>query len=153
MCPICNQPAPFENLAVDEYVRDILESTKDSVEQVTIEPDGQWSTQLTEVAPKKSRPSNTNTSIDVEDDISVVTDNPSHSNGRYGGTPHSYATPIRTFMSGGSPSSGSRELSGAPRSGGSKRPAAEVIDLTLDSDEDDAPLFRPPKKARTAFDG
>ncbi|KAI0914389.1 hypothetical protein F4824DRAFT_64563 [Ustulina deusta] len=153
VCPICNQPAPFENLAVDEYVRDILESTKDSVEQVTIEPDGQWSTQLTEVAPKKSRPSNTNTSIDVEDDISVVTDNPSHSNGRYGGTPHSYATPIRTFMSGGSPSSGSRELSGAPRSGGSKRPAAEVIDLTLDSDEDDAPLFRPPKKARTAFDG
>ncbi|KAI1429327.1 PINIT domain-containing protein [Xylaria sp. FL1777] len=152
VCPVCNQPAPFENLAVDEYVRDILESTADSTEQVTIEPNGQWSTQLTEPAPKKSRPSYANTSIDVEDDVSVVTDNPSHSNGGYSGTPHPYATPIRTFMSGGTPSSGSREPSGAPRSGANKRPAAEVIDLTLDSDEDDAPLFRPSKKVRGTLD-
>ncbi|KAI0425785.1 PINIT domain-containing protein [Xylaria sp. FL1042] len=150
VCPVCNQPAPFENLAVDEYVRDILENTTDATEQVTIEPDGQWSSQLTETAPKKSRPSNGNASIDVEDDVSVVTDNPSHSNGVYSSTPRPYATPIRTFMSGGTPSSSSREPSGAPRSGGTKRPAAEVIDLTLDSDEDDAPLFRPIKKARVA---
>ncbi|KAI0816237.1 PINIT domain-containing protein [Xylaria sp. FL0064] len=146
ICPVCNQPAPFENLAVDEYVRDILENTTDSTEQVTIEPDGQWSSHLTEPVPKKSRPSNGNTSIDVEDDVSVVTDNPIQSN--YGGTPRPYATPVRTFMGGATPSASSREPSGAPRSGGSKRPAAEVIDLTLDSDEDDAPLFRPTKKPR-----
>ncbi|TGJ86106.1 hypothetical protein E0Z10_g2651 [Xylaria hypoxylon] len=151
VCPICNQSAPFDNLAVDEYVRDILESTTDSTEQVTIEPDGVWSTQLTEAPPKKSRVSNANTSIDVEDDVSVVTDNPSYSNRGYS-TPH-YATPIRTLMNGGTPSSGSREPSGAPRSGGgTKRPAMEVIDLTLDSDEDDAPLLRPSKKPRAAFD-
>ncbi|KAF2965783.1 hypothetical protein GQX73_g7785 [Xylaria multiplex] len=149
VCPICNQSAPFENLAVDEYVKDILESTTDSTEQVTIEPNGVWSTQLTEAAPKKSRASNANTSIDVEDDISVVTDNPSYGNR---GTPH-YATPIRSLMSGETPNSGSREPSGAPRSGGgTKRPATEVIDLTLDSDEDDAPLLRPPKKLRGAFE-
>ncbi|KAI0417303.1 PINIT domain-containing protein [Xylaria grammica] len=150
LCPICNQSAPFENLAVDEYVRDILERTMDSTEQVTIEPDGVWSTQLTETAPKKFRASNANTSIDVEDDVSVVTDNPSYSNEGYD-TPH-YATPIRTLMGGGTPSSGSREPSGAPRSGGTKRPALEVIDLTLDSDEDDAPLLRPSKKSRAAFE-
>ncbi|KAI0969362.1 hypothetical protein F4678DRAFT_440177 [Xylaria arbuscula] len=152
ICPVCNQSASFENLAVDEYVRDILENTTDSTEQVTIEPDGRWSTQLTEAAPKKYRPSNTNASIDVEDDVSVVTDNFSHSNGGYGGTPHPYSTPIRSFMGGGTPGSGSREPSGAPRSGGNKRPAAEVIDLTLDSDEDDEPLLRPSKKARSALD-
>ncbi|KAI0542389.1 PINIT domain-containing protein [Xylaria digitata] len=147
VCPICNQSAPFENLAVDEYVKDILEST--TAEQVTIEPNGVWSTQLTEAVPKKSRASNANTSIDVEDDISVVTDNPSYSSRA---TPH-YATPIRSLMSGETPNSGSREPSGAPRSGGgTKRPATEVIDLTLDSDEDDAPLLRPPKKPRGVFE-
>ncbi|KAI0195390.1 PINIT domain-containing protein [Xylaria flabelliformis] len=144
LCPICNQSAPFENLAVDEYAKDILEKTEDSVEQVTIEPNGQWATQPTETAPRKSRSSNVNTSIDVDDDVSIVTDNPSYSNGGYGSTPHTYSTPIRTFM--GTPSASSREPSGAPRSGGRKRPAAEVIDLTLSSDEDDAPLTRPSKK-------
>ncbi|KAK5627728.1 hypothetical protein RRF57_003443 [Xylaria bambusicola] len=151
LCPICNQAAPFENLAVDDYVRDILENTVDATEQVTIEPDGQWSAQKTETVPKKSRHPNANTSIDVEDDVSVVTDNLSHSNG-YGSTPHPYATPVRTLMSGETPGPGSREPSGAPRSGGTKRAAPEIIDLTLDSDEDDAPLFRPTKKARGSYD-
>ncbi|KAI1752265.1 hypothetical protein F4782DRAFT_148053 [Xylaria castorea] len=144
LCPICNQSAPFENLAVDEYAKDILERTEDSVEQVTIEPNGQWATQPTETVPRKSRSSNANASIDVDDDVSIVTDNPSYSHRGYGGTPHTYGTPIRTFM--GTPSASSREPSGAPRSGGRKRPAAEVIDLTLTSDEDDAPLTRPLKK-------
>ncbi|KAI8949982.1 PINIT domain-containing protein [Xylaria longipes] len=143
LCPICNKSAPFDNLAVDEYAKDILERTGLFVEQVTIEPNGQWATQPTEAAPRKSRSSNANASIDVDDDISIVTDNPSYSNGGYG-TPHTYGTPMRTFM--GTPSASSREPSGAPRSGGKKRTAAEVIDLTLSSDEDDAPLTRPLKK-------
>ncbi|KAI0481666.1 PINIT domain-containing protein [Xylaria cf. heliscus] len=144
LCPICNQSAPFENLAVDEYARDILERTEASVEQVTIEPNGQWATQSAEAVPRRSRTSNVNASIDVDDDVSVVTDNPGYINGRYGGTPHAYGTPVRTFM--GTPSTSSREPSGAPRSGGKKRPAPEVIDLTLSSDEDDTPLTRPLKK-------
>lgn len=148
ICPICNQPAPFENLAVDQYARDILDRTADSVEQVTIEPDGQWTTQLNDAMPKKPRASNANANanIDLDDDVSVVTDNPSYSNGGYRDTPHAFSTPSRSFMGGGTPSSGSREPSGAPRSASKKRPAAEVIDLTLSSDEDDIPIARPPKK-------
>lgn len=145
LCPICNQSAPFENLAVDEYVRDILENTADTTEQVTIEPDGQWLNKSTEAAPSKSRPSNARASIDVDDDVSVLTDN--HSNG-YSGTPHPYATPVRTFVGGETPASSSREPSSVPKLG-TKRPPPEVIDLTLDSDEDDAPLFRATKKMRT----
>ncbi|KAI0440468.1 hypothetical protein F4803DRAFT_553039 [Xylaria telfairii] len=144
LCPICNQSATFENLAVDEYAKDILERTEESVEQVTIEPNGQWATQSTEPVLRKSRSSNVNASIDVDDDVSIVTDNPSYSNGGYGSTPHTYGTPVRNFTS--TPSPSSRELSGAPKSSSKKRPAAEVIDLTLSSDEDDAPLTRPPKK-------
>ncbi|GAP88522.2 putative zinc finger domain-containing MIZ-type [Rosellinia necatrix] len=143
ICPICNQPAPFENLAIDEYARDILDKTADSVDQVTIEPDGRWTTQLNEAAPKKSRVSSANTNIDIDDDISVVTDNATYSTGGYGGTPQPFSTPNRTF-GGRTPSS--REPSGAPRSGSKKRPAAEVIDLTLSSDEDDVPITRPLKK-------
>ncbi|KAI0406604.1 PINIT domain-containing protein [Xylaria palmicola] len=140
ICPICNQSAPFENLAVDEYARDILEKTGDSVEQVTIEPDGHWTTQSNESAPRQSRVSNANTSIDVDDDISVLSFDNLYGNG----ASHAFSTPTRTFM--GTPSSSSREPSNAPRSGGKKRPAAEVIDLTLSSDEDNAPIARPIKK-------
>ncbi|KAI0110510.1 PINIT domain-containing protein [Nemania sp. FL0031] len=148
ICPICNKAAPFENLAIDEYVRDIILETSGSVEQVTIEPNGQWTTQITEAAPKRSRVSNANTSVDIDDDVSVVTDNPSYSNGGYDNTPHPYSTPSRSFVGGMTPSSGSREPSTAPRSGSKKRPAAEVIDLTLSSDEDDAPIVRTPKKQK-----
>jgi E3 SUMO-protein ligase PIAS1 len=154
ICPICNKSAPFDNLAIDEYVRDILENTPDSVDQVTIEPNGQWKTQSTEPVLKKSRVSNAHasTSIDVDDDLSVVVDMPSYSNGAFGGmsntagTPYAYSTPTRSLMGNGTPGSGSREPSSAPRSGGNKRPATEVIDLTISSDEDDSPLVRPPKR-------
>ncbi|KAI1117125.1 hypothetical protein F5Y14DRAFT_404939 [Nemania sp. NC0429] len=145
ICPICNLPATFENLAIDEYVRNILEST-DSVEQVKIEPDGQWTTETMEAPLKKSRVSNVNPSVDLEDDVSVVTDNHSHNNEGFGGRSHAYSTPSRSFMNDRTPSSGSREPSSAPRSTGRKRPAPEVIDLTLSSDEDDAPIVRPFKK-------
>ncbi|KAJ8124898.1 hypothetical protein O1611_g8742 [Lasiodiplodia mahajangana] len=86
--------------------------------------------------------------VDIDDDVSVVTDNPSYSNGGYGNTPHPYGTPSRSFIGGLTPSSGSREPSTAPRSASKKRPAAEVIDLTLSSDEDDAPIVRTPKKQK-----
>ncbi|KAI1202576.1 PINIT domain-containing protein [Nemania serpens] len=145
ICPICNHSATFDNLAVDEYVRNILETT-DSVEQVTIEPDGQWTTQTTEAPLKKSRVSNAHPSVDLEDDISVVTDNPSYGGEGFGGTSHAYSTPSRSFVNDRTPSSGSREPSSAPRSTGRKRAAAEVIDLTISSDEDDAPIIRPTKK-------
>ncbi|KAI1180217.1 hypothetical protein F4777DRAFT_574499 [Nemania sp. FL0916] len=138
ICPICNKSAPFNDLAIDEYVKDILRNT-DSVEQVTIEPDGQWTTQAAEAAPRKSRASTTKASVDIDDDVSVVTDN-NYGIGTFGGTPHAYNTPARTFMGGETPSSSSREPSSAPRSTGKKR-AAEVIDLTLSSDEDDAPIL------------
>lgn len=148
ICPICNNSATFDNLAIDEYVRNILETT-DSTEQVTIEPDGQWTTQTTEAPLKKSRVSHANPSVDLEDDVSVVTDNPSYNNEGFGGTSHAYSTPSRSFMNDRTPSSGSREPSSAPRSTGRKRPVAEVIDLTISSDEDDAPIIRPTKKQNT----
>lgn len=175
LCPICNKPAPFEQLAIDEcaqfpqmipppsaarlmkcnrYARQILTQTADSVEQVTIEPSGEWAvpgarkqssttTTATTTTPNKHQ----DASYIDDDDVVAISD----IGGRGAGgrslpssasvvslpTPH-LATPT------------SRDTSAAPRSSVSnKRPAPEVIDLTLsDDDEEDAPP--PVKRAKYA---
>ncbi|KAI1437693.1 PINIT domain-containing protein [Xylaria sp. CBS 124048] len=135
ICPICNKSAVFESLAIDEYVKDILDKTKDSVEQVTIEPNGQWVNQSAKSTSQNTRAPDTRSGIDVddEDDISIIADNSagaSHS-------PNGSGTPARSFIA---------ENSVATRSGSKKRSAAEVIDLTFSSDEDDEPIARPIKR-------
>ncbi|KAI1085728.1 PINIT domain-containing protein [Whalleya microplaca] len=147
VCPVCNKPAPFENLAADEYVGNILENTSDSVEQVTIEPDGQWRIQAAESSPKRPRHSEVSAKIE-DDDLAIVSDSRSFGNGVAGGpriSTNPYSTPNRSLFSSGTPDGQSREPSNAPRSGSNKRPA-EVIDLTLSSDEDDEPIVRAPKR-------
>lgn len=150
VCPICNKSAPFENLAVDEYVRDILENTSDSQEQVTIEPDGEWRAQAAEPERKRSRYSSNSARLDDDDDLSIVSDSCTFNSATV--VPKlensSYATP--SYLNPGTPNgrstaTASREPSSVPKSGGTKRPA-EVIDLTLSSDEDDEPIVRPPKR-------
>ncbi|KAI0024870.1 hypothetical protein F4780DRAFT_480675 [Xylariomycetidae sp. FL0641] len=150
ICPICNNPAPFETLAVNEYVGEILQKTSDSTEQVTIEPDGQWKMEGAQREARRPRSSgvSASASIDDDDDIAVIGNSRGVSTGSFRGASngaHAYNTPSRSLMGNGTPRSDSREVSGAPRSG-SKRPA-EVIDLTLSSDEDDAPIVpRAPKR-------
>ncbi|KAL1838845.1 hypothetical protein VTJ49DRAFT_2168 [Mycothermus thermophilus] len=140
LCPICSKSAPFDQLAIDEYVRDILTKTSDCVEQVTIEPDGKWSVPG---ANKHATPSHETTSLDDDIVISEVTrtNRGSSTVGTAPGrastsTPH-LATPT---------SVASTPSAAAPPSRTStKRPAPEVIDLTL-SDSDDEPA-RPVKRA------
>ncbi|KAI0603404.1 PINIT domain-containing protein [Biscogniauxia sp. FL1348] len=147
ICPICNNAAPFDELAVDEYVKDILENTSSSLEHITIEPDGRWRIQGAENEPKRSRHSGVSSKIDDDDDISIVSDSQSFSGGpksTYSGV-NAYSTPNRSVYSAGTPTGNSREAS-VPKTGNNKR-TAEVIDLTLSSDEeDDEPIIRPTKR-------
>lgn len=138
-CPICNNPAPFDSLAVDEYVNSILKGTSKSVAQVTIQPDAKW-----ELNNKKEQPtSNSRTngvSSDSDDDIVEITK--SGDSVRMGAL-SSYKTPTPI-----SAPSQSRESSGAlknPGSISSKRPISAVIDLTSSGDEDEEPA-RAPKR-------
>lgn len=136
ICPICNKPAAFENLAVDQYVKDILDHTSESTEQVTIEPDGQWRAQASsEPEPKRPRySSGVNASvIDDDDDEVVPLDSFSVQSARNTLTPNQSLFGTPASAQGNGSSSGSR-----------KRPA-EVIDLTLSDDEDDEPV-RAPKR-------
>jgi E3 SUMO-protein ligase PIAS1 len=144
ICPICNKPAAFENLAIDEYVKDILDRTRDSTEQVTIEPDGQWRTEAhEEPEPKRPRISGASLGsvrlddddvISLEDDFGVVSS-------------RNTQTPSRSMLGTRTPSvsragmNGSSTPNGA--AGSSRKRTAEVIDLTLSDSEDDAP---PPTK-------
>ncbi|KAK1832276.1 E3 SUMO-protein ligase pli1 [Podospora conica] len=133
LCPICNKSVPFEQLAVDEYVRDILTRTSDSVEQVTIEPNGTWALPG---AKRESRSLPNGSSLldldDFEIDVKPNMNKTPTSNRVY--------APISLI---GTPNTTASRDSSAPARSSSKRPA-EVIDLTLSDDEDDDP--RPAKR-------
>jgi len=144
LCPICNKTAQFEHLAVDEYVRDILENTPKGLEAVTIEPNGRWSTKSQDQERSQSR--RTANFDDDDDDLEVseiTVINGKRVDASKISTP-SISTP--TSVKRGPSSSAPRGLG----STSSKRPAAAVIDLTLSSDEDDdEPIHRPAKRQNT----
>ncbi|KND91495.1 E3 SUMO-protein ligase pli1 [Tolypocladium ophioglossoides CBS 100239] len=150
LCPICNKSAPFEQLAVDEYVRDILENTPKDLETVTIEPNGRWSKKPTQ----DDRPSTANeASLDEDDDLVEISEANAFGSRRME-TPKTITPSVSTPISGGRDGSAS-----APRgfaSTSAKRPAPAVIDLTADSDDDDdddEPIQRPHKRQSTAANG
>ncbi|KAL1980584.1 hypothetical protein VTN96DRAFT_3952 [Rasamsonia emersonii] len=136
-CPVCSKATSFESLQIDQYVDEILRSTSPDVEQVTIEPNGNWySTKNGD----RSRTDDVATSPDDDDLIEIKkSDRPYLKHEQ----PFEYKalqqTPLSHETSGGS---------SANRRSSSKRPAPEVIDLT-GSDDDDTPS-RPTK--RQAFD-
>ena len=161
LCPICNNSAPFESLAVDEYgppnptyrnrftnhfaryVKDILKKTPTSVDQVTVQPNGKWDVNARKATASHSGPSGF--SDDSDDDLVEVTK--SGDSVRMG-TPQVFKTPAISLAG------GSREhsLSGArvPTSG--KRTISAVIDLTSSGDEDDN-IAPPPKRTNTSMNG
>ncbi|KAK5654151.1 hypothetical protein OQA88_7582 [Cercophora sp. LCS_1] len=138
VCPICNKPAPFDQLATDEYVREILNATPDELDQVTIDPFGKWS------LPGAKKPAKTvshQASIIDDDDVVVS----------YASNPAASASTSKTPAS-------TVSLTGTPNSAtppstrtGSKRQAPEVIDLTLS--DDDEPEVRAPKRPNMGQNG
>ncbi|CAK7238139.1 E3 SUMO-protein ligase pli1 [Sporothrix eucalyptigena] len=166
LCPVCSKPAPYEALAVDEYVKDILENTSSELDQVTIDPDGTWHTEnsrdranggsTTRSTPPRASggPEMVATLLDDEFEI-ISTPTPrrgnGYSNGTTNGTSNGNLASSATLVN-------SRDTTATPSqtvsaSGGlnsnNKRPR-EVIDLTLSSDEeDDEPLPRRFKRQNT----
>ncbi|KAK2605311.1 hypothetical protein N8I77_008159 [Diaporthe amygdali] len=137
LCPVCSKSAPYERLAIDEYVRDILDRTSRSVEQVDIEPNGQWKAHGS--VEEEVEPEPEHEALAIDDDDLVISEI-SYVGNRGTNTPNTLAPTTSTPTP---VTAASREGSSMPRSGGNKRPHAEVIDLTL-SDDEDAP--QPPRK-------
>lgn len=142
LCPLCNGPAPYSSLAVDEYAREILEQTSESEEQVTIEPDGSWRPQSSDQGQRSNGYNDYSAKVEDDDDLLIISNAPSYS----GGFSDSFGTPMRHLATDSStPNGGSREPVAQPRSVGGTKRTAEVIDLTFSSD-DDEPVLRPAKR-------
>lgn len=45
LCPLCSKALAFDDLIVDGYFLNILKAVPDTVEEVVVEPDGQWHTE------------------------------------------------------------------------------------------------------------
>ncbi|KAF2457074.1 PINIT domain-containing protein, partial [Lineolata rhizophorae] len=161
-CPICQKTVSFESLAVDEYFKEILQETSTDTSQITIEPDGKWHVgdwTATATTSNGAQKANNNDADDADSsDIIEITDSRPTASLKPEPSP-SVPPPPSSFskssfhinLTASTPPISSREASSVPRSvsrpttslAGSKRPAAEVIDLTLSSDDEDA---RPVKK-------
>ncbi|KAF7944459.1 hypothetical protein EAE96_010851 [Botrytis aclada] len=150
LCPICNNSAPFETLVVDEYVKNILQNTSRSVDQVTVEPEGQWKL-YNRPDNISSRPGVASSDFsDDDDDLIEVSpggrkaSTPITKNGTSNGTLNQ-AQSTRDSLS-AAPSNRSNPLSSSI---GGKRPISEVIDL-CSSDDEESPARPPPKKQMTS---
>ncbi|KUJ20160.1 uncharacterized protein LY89DRAFT_612304 [Mollisia scopiformis] len=145
LCPICNNPAPFESLAVDEYVKNILQKTSRSIDQVSIQPDGKWELH-TRKEPATSARSGGPPS-DSDDDIVEITKS---GDSIRMSAPRSIQTPgSMPPRSSATPSTSSGQPGSSTTNSLGKRPIAAVIDLTSSGDEDDEPLARAPKRPMT----
>ncbi|KAH8724714.1 E3 SUMO-protein ligase PIAS1 [Phaeosphaeriaceae sp. PMI808] len=129
-CPICNKTISYEGLAVDVYVEEILSKVRNA-DQVTIQPNGEWSTEKDLSPPRRNGYAAQDESDDDLVEISDYRDRVAAIKNEAAPTPVSLNTPPLP----------SRETSTVPRSG-NKRPS-EVVDLTLS--DDDEPV-RPAKK-------
>jgi E3 SUMO-protein ligase PIAS1 len=120
------------------YVRDILARTPEFTDQITIMPNAEW--RVGSVQQDKGGASGAAT-LDGDDDLEISEVN--YISGRQ------VHTPIRSVQSTATPTTTgvSREGSSLPRGAGSvshKRPAAEVVDLTLSSDDEGPPPLKKP---------
>ncbi|ESZ94510.1 hypothetical protein SBOR_5090 [Sclerotinia borealis F-4128] len=152
LCPICNNSAPFESLVVDEYVKNILQSTSRSVDQVTVEPEGQWKL-YNKPDPTSSRPGVASSDFsDNDDDLIELSPG-----GRKASTPitktstsNGTGTQAPSIRDSLSAASSNRSNPFGSSAGGVKRPISEVIDLISSDEEEDPPARPPPKKQFTS---
>ncbi|KIW97004.1 uncharacterized protein Z519_02395 [Cladophialophora bantiana CBS 173.52] len=151
-CPICNRAAPWEQLALDQYVNDILNLTPKSVEAVTVEVDGRWHIQSeTDTTGRRSNPTPSDDYDDDDDgdgdddgDLVEISNGPSFRPSNLETlTPFSVKTPPLSSREVSIAPSGSK-----PSSHNKKRPR-EVIDLTLSDDEDARPAPKAPRMSNS----
>ena len=110
------------------YINNILRETPTSVDQVIIEPNGEFHTADTNASPKHNGEQE---SGEEDEDLLEISKMP-----RISATSREVSSMI--------PPGSSREHSAVTTTSSAKRPIGQVIDLTFSSDEDEPP--RPPKK-------
>jgi len=113
-------------LIICSYVQAILDSTPQSVDSVTVDPDGNWS-----VASQRSPSADLGPNSDDDEDVIEIQD----------------SRPVRkpdTPSQAGTSSNNTGNSQDITNRSSSKRPISQVIDLTLSDDDDEPP--RPAKR-------
>lgn len=158
-CPICTKTVSFESLCVDKYFEEILNTTSKNIEQVTVEPNGQWSVDQADEDKGKSNQAKGEARAawddDFDDDVVEVQDSPkAQTNGLkqeyltispMGPPGFSFNTPPLSSRE----ASVARSYTSTQRPAGNKRAASAVIDLTLDDDDEEEQPPRPAKRQTT----
>ncbi|EAS37223.2 SUMO ligase SizA [Coccidioides immitis RS] len=146
-CPVCNKSTSFEGLQIDQYVDNILKATSSDTDQVTIEPNGNWSNP----EDKTIETQGPTPADDGDDDLVEIRDSRVLTLKQ---EPTPYSLP---FQSSVTPTRSSREpssVSSAPRPSTNKRPASQVIDLTgSDDEEPPRPSKRPAYNHNPSLNG
>ncbi|RPA83851.1 hypothetical protein BJ508DRAFT_324204 [Ascobolus immersus RN42] len=127
-CPTCNKSAQFDELRVDKYMQDILDNTKDNVESVRVDPCGTWSVEA-------CRAESILSSDGEDEPIEVISKRE---------TTMQRAQQLTPAASRSSQSREASHATTATSTTSNKRLASQVIDLTLD--DDDEPPPRPHKR-------
>lgn len=155
-CPVCCKNVSFESLCVDKYFEDILNRTSKSIEQVDIEPNGDWKV-IREEEDLQPNGTSSKARASYDDDFDDLIELDQTVNKPLNGVKRdSYSQTLSPFLdapfSFDTPPLSSREqsvtqsASSAQRSS-NKRPQSAVIDLTLSDDDDEPP--RPSKRHST----
>lgn len=130
---------------------DILHSTSRIVEQVTIEPEGQWSRHA---LPETPGPSHGSASTAEDEDDFVEIPSTRLSSLKQESTPVTATPPNPFAISSRTPPLSSREQSlSSSAQRPNKRPASAVIDLTLSDDGEDAPRAKLPRPSLRGGEG
>jgi len=152
LCPICEKVLEPEELILDGYFNDILDSTPDTVEDVIVEADGQWHTDdnkygsaewvaahppkpdPAKAAPVRPQPQ-TNDNKGPKQGAIVVSSDDEDDEGR-----------VKRELSPSYEPGTSNNNTQHSTPGAGTQAACAVIDLTLSDDEDDLPAPVPPKR-------
>ncbi|KAF8332340.1 PINIT domain-containing protein [Cantharellus anzutake] len=142
LCPVCDKALNVDDLIMDGYVSDILNVTPDTVEDVIIEPDGEWHTEGGEFSSagwESKKPASVNVKRDLSPDQKPMLPSaqPNGNNVFFVDSDDDGDEQVHkhdlSHMSTTSKSSGETRV--ATRAGGREK-APQVIDLTFDSDSD-----------------
>ncbi|XP_030766275.1 E3 SUMO-protein ligase PIAS2 isoform X3 [Sitophilus oryzae] len=124
-CPVCDKPAVYDNLVIDGYFQEVLNSVllPSECNEIQLLKDGSWSSQNSDKKVVKSEKS-VPTSIAIDDSIEIIDDN------------------VEIVSSNVTPPSSSTDKPKEPEK------KKEVVDLTVSDSDDDEPLAkrRPPPK-------
>ncbi|KAI0094836.1 PINIT domain-containing protein [Irpex rosettiformis] len=169
LCPVCEKVLNSEELIVDGYFDSILRATSEDVEDVIVEPDGQWHTADNKFASPEWKIAHPPANVGSLPPTPARRRSPSLVKAVTNGDNHRIG-PVASeivILDSDDEEEGQvkRELSpSVPRTGGSSLASvgslpprsqtgeSDVIDLTLDSDDDDPPVHASPPKKRKVDD-